>query len=189
MENRPIISVTAGFWCVIAAMLLILPLPWVTAILLSSAVHELCHYWAAKLNHLNVSSIQLRATGVYMHIEAMLPRQEVICALSGPLGGLVLLLFGKYCPRTALCAIAQSFYHLLPVLPLDGGRAFHGLLAYWGVPRKHILCPIIETAFLLPILILAGYLSFIRNMGLLPISVCIIMFFRIFREKYLANSL
>lgn len=189
MQNRRIVSVTAGFWCLISAMLLILPLQWVTAIFVSSAVHELCHYWAAKLNGLNVRSIQLSATGVYMHMDAMLPRQEIICALSGPLGGLALLLLGKHCPRTAFCAIVQSCYHLLPILPLDGGRIFRGLYAYLGIPGARTVRPILETSVLVLLFILTCYLSFICNWGSLPVIFSIVLFLRIFREKYLANSL
>lgn len=63
-----------------------------------------------------------------IHTGDMSPAEAVICALSGPLGGLLLTLTIGYLPRLALCALVQSIFNLLPFYPLDGGRALRAML-------------------------------------------------------------
>ena len=54
--------------------------------------------------------------------------REVVCILAGPLGGLSLLLLCRRFPRVAICGMLQSVYNVLPIYPLDGGRALRGIL-------------------------------------------------------------
>ena len=49
--------------------------------------------------------------------------RELLAALAGPAGSLSLLLLSRRMPCTAFCGFIQGFFNLLPVYPLDGGRA------------------------------------------------------------------
>jgi Zn-dependent protease len=72
-----------------------------------------------------------------METEFMQPRQEMLCALAGPLGGLSLLFLLRTFPEVAICALVQSVFNLLPVYPFDGGRA---LLAIIRIRRRKTPC-------------------------------------------------
>lgn len=180
------VRTTSGFWCMLALMILLLPVQWLAAILLSSIFHELCHLAAVKFTGVSVCKLRLGADGAYLETEAMTPFQGVVCALAGPLGALLLLLFARWMPRTALCAAIQSCYHLLPIHPLDGGRALQSLTAYFGWNRT--VYSVIEAAVLGMLALLGAYLTITASLGLLPAVLAFTIIFRTCREKYLANS-
>lgn len=179
------VKATLGFYVLSAAALLILPLPWITAILVSSLVHELGHYLALRFIGVPIAGLGLTAGGAYLHVGEMNPMQEASAALSGPLGGLSLLLLSRWIPRTAICAAIQSAYHLLPLYPLDGGRAVRGLVRFMGWPEWLCLIPEWITAW---ILLMAGLLFLRTGLGMWLSVGAAAVIFRVFREKYLAKS-
>lgn len=120
-----------------AAMLLILPLRWLLAAFLAAAVHELCHIGAILLTRGQVRSIRIGGSGAILETAPMTPGRELVCAMAGPVGGLSMLLFIRWIPCTAICALVQSAYNLLPFLPMDGGRILHcGLEILLGSDRS-----------------------------------------------------
>lgn len=186
MVDSFIIRTSAVFWISLALMILILPIPWIFAILLSSFVHELWHLIAVRITGVSVKGLRLGVHGVYLETEPMTPLQELICSLAGPLGALLLLPVARWMPRTSLCAAVQSSYHLLPVLPLDGGRALRSLTAYFGWRR--CICDYTEKAVLMALILAGLYLTVAAGFGLLPAVMSFVIIFRICREKYLANG-
>ena len=114
---------TAGSCIFAALLLLVLPLQWVIAAAFAAGFHEFCHGCAVHLTGGRVYGVTFGIGGVSMEVGSMSPGRELCCALAGPFGGLLLLLFARWIPRIAICAGVQSLYNLLPVYPLDGGRA------------------------------------------------------------------
>jgi len=185
MRNSISVSASPAVWIVLALAVLVMPLPWLIALFISSAVHELCHYGAVRLCGGNVTGLRIGLDGLCMIITPMTAMRSMFCSLAGPLGALALLLTARIMPRTALCAAIQSLYHLLPIYPLDGGRALRSLLDYFGWNSCVYIC--IEFSVLFSIAVIGGYLTMCTALGAMPLCLSAAVIFRTFREKYLAN--
>lgn len=170
--------------CVIlAAVLLILPLNWFFAWLLAIVVHELCHYLALKAMGVPVYSVCITSAGAFMETGYLTPFTEFFSALAGPLGALLLLLAGGRFPALSVCACIHSMFNLLPVFPLDGGRAFRCVLA--RLPRGLGQCASSAVEWFVLILgLLAGfYGTFTMKLGLVPLVGAACLFLRADRVK------
>lgn len=55
--------------------------------------------------------------------------RELIAVLAGPAASLLLLSLVRVFPRVAICGLIQGIYNLLPIYPLDGGKALRCLMA------------------------------------------------------------
>lgn len=107
--------------------LLVLPPSWVLAMVSAAAVHELGHCAALFALDIPVFSVAIGPFGAKIETGPMEPGQELLCALAGPVSGLMVCLFRRWIPTCALFALAQSLFNLLPLWPLDGGRAVRAL--------------------------------------------------------------
>lgn len=119
------LRVTPGFLLVAAAVWLAEPellLP--TA--LAAAVHELGHVAALTAVGGRVKALTLAATGAQLHLAGELSyAAELPVALAGPLSSLALALWAGRQGQFLLAGIslALGLFNLLPIRPLDGGRA------------------------------------------------------------------
>lgn len=180
------IRTTAGVWLLLALLVMLLPLPWLLAVCISSIFHELCHLAAVKLTGGSVTGLFFRADGAHLETLPMPPLKSAVCSLAGPMGSLLLLFSARWMPRTALCAAVQSAYHLLPLYPLDGGRALRSLGEFFGW-NSYVLSAV--ECSVMAMLALAGiYLAVTAKLGLVPVCLSAAMIFRVCREKFLANS-
>ena len=110
--------------CLMSALLLLtVPLPWLFSAFFAACFHELCHCIAVYALGSQVFALEIRFHGASMEIQPLSADKELICALAGPAGSLLLLLTVHRFPRLALCAAVQGTFNLLPFYPLDGGRA------------------------------------------------------------------
>lgn len=98
------------------------------AFLLAAVFHELGHILAIRICGGRLQALAVGSCGAILSVADLSPAQELFCALLGPLFSFLLLPFGKFFPRLALFGLAQGIYNLLPVYPMDGGRALHCLL-------------------------------------------------------------
>ena len=110
--------------CLMGAFLLLtLPLNWLLSALAAAAFHELCHGAAILLLGGRIWGVRIGSGGAVMETEPLSSGKELVCALAGPAGSLLLVLTFRIFPRVAVCALVQGAFNLLPVFPLDGGRA------------------------------------------------------------------
>lgn len=160
----------------LALAVLVLPLRWLGAAVLAAAVHEGCHWAAVKLCGGQVHKLSAGLWGAEMTVTGLNAWQELICALAGPIGGLAMLSLSRVLPRTALCAGLQSLYNLLPIYPLDGGRALRCLCAVVLPGRRgERVCGIIQALCLAGIGILGFYGTFFLKLGLFPLVLAAVM--------------
>ena len=167
MRNKDCFKLSTGFCVILAMMLLTLPLKWLISAIIAAVYHELCHILAVRLCHGEIHRLDLSADGAKLNISAISPGRELICALAGPLGGLIPLFFSRLIPRIAICAAFQSFYNLLPIYPLDGGRALWcGMSMAISEDRAKQFCRGVETVCLAAIILAAIYGAFILKLGI-----------------------
>ena len=182
--RRRLLTVTGGFYLSSALLLLLFPLNWLIAAAIAAAFHEFCHYISLRLFHIRILSVTVKASGIYMHTEPLSPGKEFLCALAGPIGGGSLILLGKWLPRTALCAIIYALYNLLPVYPLDGGRALRCGARILLPPKwAEALCSAIEIVVAAFLLIAGLYGTFLRHTGVFPILFAGILLMKIYKGK------
>ena len=94
-----------------------------------------------------------------MEIDGLGHLGEGICALAGPLGSFLLISFCHVLPYTAVCGLFQGLFNLLPVYPLDGGRAIRCLLEGISGQNAGRIADWIEFAVLGFLLVLAVMVS------------------------------
>ncbi len=165
----------SGSACLMLAMLLLLfPLQWILAAALAAVFHEICHWTAIFLCTGKSVPVRFFTFGARMPLPPMSRLQEALCALAGPLGGLCLLLFARWLPRTAICAAFQSFYNLLPIYPMDGGRALDCLLSLLLPPPAVAgICRHAEKLALAALILLGIYAWFGLSLGPMPLCLAI----------------
>ena len=101
--------------CLMGAFLLLtLPLNWLLSALAAAAFHELCHGAAILLLGGRIWGVRIGAGGAVMETEPLSSGKELVCALAGPAGSLLMVLMLRVFPRVAVCALVQAAFNLLP---------------------------------------------------------------------------
>ena len=127
MWARRSVDIDGGFWPVLGLMVLLFPLRFLVGVLLAALIHELGHLLALKLAGGRVLSVHLRAGGARIEASPLPPGREALCALAGPAAGALTIFAYKTFPELALSGLVQTVFNLLPVYPLDGGRAMRNI--------------------------------------------------------------
>ena len=117
------IDISAGGCLLLALMCMVIPVEWLLAAVIAAVIHEASHLLAVKLCGGTVPSVRIGSNGAVMESTSMESWKKLICVLAGPAGSFAVLIVSAYFPRMAVCALAQGVYNLLPLYPLDGGRA------------------------------------------------------------------
>ena len=177
----PEVGFRRSFPLYLAAMVLLVPGPWLVSVWFAAIFHELCHLVSIILLRHPIRKIILSASGVCILTEPMPPLHEWLCALAGPLGGMSLLLFAKQWPMAAVCAAAHSLYNLLPIYPADGGRALRCGLALFGLDDRIGDWVEIVTASLL--LALCAWIFLHSELGPVPLVCGIWVAIPVVRKK------
>lgn len=165
------LRVGKSLWLALGLLVLGLPLRWLIAVGASIAFHELCHYFAIRLCGAQVYGLHITAAGITMHTSPLSPGKLLFCALAGPIGGLALFMLAFSVPRLAICALAHSIFNLLPLAPMDGGRALESLLALLFPRRGAFVYEIIQKFLALVLLFTCLWACFIQKLGILPLLI------------------
>ena len=123
--------------------------------------------------------------GAEIETEAMSSFQELIAALAGPVGGLCLLVLSHWIPHIAICGLFQSAYNLLPVYPLDGGRALRCFITLFAsVEGAAKIFSFLQSLILAVLFVLAGIAAFVWNLGPIPFIWSILLIVRSTNIKF-----
>ena len=112
----------------LALVIVLIPIKWAFAWIVAVIVHELFHILALYILGYDVRGFYIDSMSVNLLTDPLLPKHELICAISGPLGSFLLLLFVRWMPMVALCGFVQGTYNLFPLYPMDGGRVVNTIL-------------------------------------------------------------
>ena len=183
------VSIKTEYFIILALALLIIPFWWIMAWIIASVFHELCHYAALRLSGCRIFRIKVGLNGTVMDTDLSGNSREIMCALAGPIGGLLLLFIGRWFPRVAICGLFQSTYNLIPIYPLDGGRAVHSVLnkLFSESTAGHIE-RWLETGILVLFVLLGLYAAFCLKLGLIPLLFAVILVIKNKRENVLAKN-
>lgn len=175
----------SGAACIGAALLVLaLPLPWLAAAVSAAAVHELCHYLAVILTGGCVRSLSVTTGGALMNTLPMPPERELICALAGPVGSFLLFLTYPVFPRTALWGLVQGIYNLLPVYPMDGGRALYCSLTLLLPEEQAARICRLAGMVTAGVILASGFFAALRlKLGFAPLALSCLILARMFRRK------
>lgn len=129
-------------WVLLAAFVVLAPLPMVAAIFLSAACHEAAHIVVLRAVKGTVKEITFTAFGAEIRMSGPMGYgAELLVTLAGPVANLVLaVLFaavGRVWETGYLFAGAQAvlgLFNLLPVRPLDGERVLWIVSAWFLGP-------------------------------------------------------
>ena len=133
-------------------MIQLLPLKFLVAAAFAALIHELCHALAVWISGGQVLGLTLDVGGLRMEAVGLDAGKELLCALAGPAGSLLLSFVPI--PALSVCALIQGAFNLIPLMPLDGGRAL-GCMLELTTPRygRHIR-KAVEQVILLTLLVL-----------------------------------
>lgn len=133
MRKKPRISITVSTGAVLlmGVLYFLLKPAELAALLGTAAVHELGHLAALALLGADIETISMEACGLNIRCGTLDGTfAKCFAALAGPAAGvgLFFILRGVGHPLAAELSLWLSIINLLPVLPLDGGRALQAVL-------------------------------------------------------------
>lgn len=131
-RRRFALDIRPGAVALLAGLYFLLPLRWCVRLALAVVVHELGHVAALVLCGAEVYGLRMEACGLALRCAP--PEgavRTIAAALTGPAAGagLFCILRGLGYPEGADLSLLYACANLLPVLPLDGGRALEAVVA------------------------------------------------------------
>lgn len=177
-RGRVPIIFTAGFCISMAISLCILPLNWVCGWLLAMTVHEFCHCVAVWGCGGIIRKIRLTFLGAEIYADTNGNGREIVCSLAGPVGGLLLLVFHKALPVTAICTVVLSVFNLLPLRNFDGGRTLFCLLRiFLKHGQARVVSDMIDMIVRILLFVAVSLVSWRVRWGI-PVVFAVILLFR-----------
>lgn len=142
--------------------------------------HELGHLAALLACGIPIRCLRLEVGGAVLETAPMDYRRELLCALAGPAVNLMLLPLGRRFPLFAVLSLCLALFNLLPILPLDGGRALRaGLLLALPEDKVQRILRRITLVCAAALAAAALYLTAVLHSGMWPVLTAALVWLRI----------
>ena len=165
-----------------ALLLLLLPIDWLIAWSVAAVAHELFHCLAIILCRRRITGFCVSFNSAKIQTEPLTYGQTLFCAIAGPTGGFLLSICSSHFPQLAFCGFVQSVFNLLPVYPLDGGRALDAFTKLiFRENFSQIICKVVSLT-VIHILLLFCIIAAIMVRSCLPLVIPVILLLQ-FRRK------
>ena len=178
-NNSISVEIRPGSLRLLTLLLLTIPLHWCIAWFFAALIHETGHLLALRLLKEKITGISFNGNGIQISVGELTAGRGILCAIAGPVFGLLPLLTAKFLPRLAICAAVQFVCNLLPVGSLDGGRIVGYLVNRLPIKTKNV----IELVLLIFMLAFAVILSLVFSLRLLPFVLAGFLLCRYFGNK------
>ena len=177
------LEVRPGFVFLCALACFFLPGPVFWPFLCMGALHELGHLAALTACAVPVSAVRLGFFGAVIETGPMPPLREAVCALAGPAANLsAFWAMHRTWPRAAVISLALGACNLLPLRPLDGGRALSAvLIRFLPLQTALRICVAVEVLTLAALGV--GALLLCRRFGALPAVLYAVLTANLARER------
>ena len=171
------LHIDSSVYIITALLVFIVPLQWFSAAMIAALIHEIAHIifiyvFGGKISQITIS---VGRTKIYAYIPSL--AAELICALAGPVASITTLCFAKIFPRFTLCALIQGLFNLIPVYPLDGGRALYCFLRMCIPDKADTISSGISTAVLFIFILFSLYGLFFLSTGPIPFIVFLLLLY------------
>ncbi len=171
------LEVRAAFAVFVLVLVYFNPPGMVAVFFLAAVLHELSHLAVLLLLNVRVRAIRLGFADAQIVTGIMSDSAQVASALAGPAMNLVCfaLFRTRFCDFAAM-SLLLGVFNLLPLIPLDGGRAVLALLRR-ALPQKMAYGAAIALGVICCVVLMV--LSWqIRTGSILPFWISILFFFR-----------
>lgn len=119
--------------------------------------------------------------------------KEILSSLAGIFANLIAAFIGL-CLKNSLLVSGVDFFilcnlllagiNLLPIVPLDGGRAlYYFLLKTLSEKKAKTVCKVISVSLLIPLFLFGIYVLYITKFNFSLILICLYIIFYIFYKK------
>ena len=180
------VNVHISFLLIFTAGLLLLPLPLIISWIFASLIHEYFHCVSLMICKIPINEITIIYSGANIRTPPMGRKKELICTLSGPVGGLIPVVFFDRFPITAIFSCILTCSNLVPLHGRDGGRVLRCLTTKtFGNEIGSKICIFTDRFVrLLFVFIIAGVCIYLNLVYLLVLFVFIL----VVKEKFLAKN-
>lgn len=196
------VSVNPLFFVILAFFVIMDGTLFMVLILSAALIHEGAHILSFVLFKAEIKELRFQPFGIQIILSKDINLgyiKETVCALAGPFVNLalalILVIFGVIfdVPQGygffLVCNIALFALNIMPIMPLDGGRALHALLLKkTDIMKAERISFIVSIVLTIPLLALGIYILKVTEYNFSLILISFYLLIRLYKKyRYLSE--